>query len=137
MALAERMWINRRMSARTPADVDRLFGEYVNAGQLDALLDLYEPTASLVGLDGSVATGHAALRAALGAILASRPRLTMHVTRVVEDGSGIAILYNDWRGSFTGADGAVVERAGKALEIVRRQPDGTWRFVIDDPMARG
>jgi len=25
----------------------------------------------------------------------------------------------------------------KAMEIVRRQPDGTWRFVIDDPYARG
>lgn len=25
----------------------------------------------------------------------------------------------------------------KATEIVRRQADGTWRFAIDDPYARG
>ncbi len=27
--------------------------------------------------------------------------------------------------------------AGKAIEVVRRQADGTWRFAIDDPYARG
>jgi hypothetical protein len=27
--------------------------------------------------------------------------------------------------------------AGKAMEICHRQPDGTWRFAIDDPYARG
>jgi hypothetical protein len=27
--------------------------------------------------------------------------------------------------------------SGKAREIVRRQPDGSWRFVIDDPYGGG
>ena len=27
--------------------------------------------------------------------------------------------------------------ASALMEIVRRQHDGTWRFVIDDPYARG
>jgi ketosteroid isomerase-like protein len=26
---------------------------------------------------------------------------------------------------------------GKAMEIVRQQPDGSWRFIIDDPYAGG
>jgi len=47
------------------------------------------------------------------------------------------VLYNDWTGTMKGPDGAPVKMAGKAIEIVRRQPDGTWRFVVDDPFARG
>jgi hypothetical protein len=31
------------MTPRTPEDVDRLFGEHMNAGDLDALVGLYEP----------------------------------------------------------------------------------------------
>ena len=49
----------------------------------------------------------------------------------------IAVLYNDWNLSANGRDGKRIERAGKAIEIVRRQADGTWLFVFDDPYARG
>ncbi len=39
--------------------------------------------------------------------------------------------------SAVGADGATANLAGKSIEIVRRQPDGAWLFVLDDPFARG
>jgi hypothetical protein len=29
-----------------------------------------------------------------------------------------------------------MQLSGKAIEVCRRQPDGTWLFVIDDPYAR-
>ena len=44
------------MPARTPEECDHLFGEYVNRGDLDALLKLYDPTGSLVQRDGGVAS---------------------------------------------------------------------------------
>jgi ketosteroid isomerase-like protein len=46
------------------------------------------------------------------------------------------MLYNDWQGRATGPDGAPVELTGKAIEVVRRQADGTWRFAIDDAYGR-
>ena len=55
----------------------------------------------------------------------------------VEAGDDIAVLYNDWTLSATGPDGAAFTDQGKATEIVRRQRNGTWRFVVDDPRARG
>jgi len=123
------------VDARTPADVDRLFGEHVNAGDVDAVVALYEPTATLLGLDGAPATGHAAIRTAIGGLVALRPRMTMNVTKVVEAGD-VAALYNDWHMAGTGPDGKPLEVHGHALEIVRRQPDGRWLFVLDDPDAR-
>ena len=57
--------------------------------------------------------------------------------RLVEAGEDLALLYNDWSMSARGRDGNPIETAGKAIEVVRRQPDGTWRFAIDDPYARG
>jgi ketosteroid isomerase-like protein len=69
-------------------------------------------------------------------MLAGKPRITCNVRRVVRMGEDLALLYNDWILSSAGADGQTVERSGKALELVRRQPDGTWRFVMDDPYGR-
>jgi uncharacterized protein (TIGR02246 family) len=123
-------------TARTPEDADRLFGEYVNAGDLEGLVSLYEPTAVLVRQDGTAGVGTAAIREELGGLIAMRVRITMNVRRVVRDGSDLAALYNDWRASVPGADGTTTEVSGGASEIVRRQADGSWRFVIDDPYAR-
>ena len=125
------------MTARTPEDCDRLFAEHVNASDLEALLALYEPGCALVKSDGTVATGHAAIRDVMERLIAMRPVIRTEVTKVVRTGDALAIVYNDWSLTAKQADGTVVERAGRALEVVRRQADGTWRFAIDDPFGRG
>jgi uncharacterized protein (TIGR02246 family) len=125
------------MKARAPEDVDRLFGELVNAGDLDALIDLYEPGASLVQPDGSAAVGPAAIRAALGELLGSKPRIQIKTARIAKGGGGdLAVLYSEWRIATTGPDGARAELEGKSVEVVRRQADGSWKFAIDDPHPR-
>jgi uncharacterized protein (TIGR02246 family) len=120
------------MGARTPEDCDRLFAEYVNAGNLDGVVGLYEPGASLVQQDGSAAVGKPAIREALGGMLAANAKLRMNVTRTARAGDDLVVLYNDWSLSAGGN-----EMKGKAIEVVRRQPDGTWLFAVDDPFARG
>ena len=42
------------MTAKTPEDVDRLFEERINAGDLDGVLALYEPGATLVLPEGDI-----------------------------------------------------------------------------------
>ena len=123
--------------ATTPADVDRLFGEHVNAGDLDALVDLYEADATLGQLDGTAVRGRRAIREALNGLSAAQAKIEMNVVKVVEGGADVAVLMNDWRMKAVAPDGKPHEMAGKALEVVRRQRNGTWRFVIDLPYARG
>ncbi len=124
------------MPPRTPEEVDALFAQYVNAGDLDALVALYEPHATLVPAPGQEAVGHAAIRDALGGLIATGVHITMHVVRVARAGDDLAVLYNDWTARGTGPDGVAAEASGKAFEVVRRQPDGTWRFAIDDAYGR-
>ena len=125
------------MSARTPEECDRLFAEHVNAGDLEALLGLYEPGCSMVQRDGGVARGHAEIRAVLGRLLSRQARMSTEIVKVIGAGDDLALVYNDWHMSAKAADGRPIEAAGKAIEVVRRQPDGSWRFVLDDPFARG
>ena len=125
------------MPARKPEECDVLFGEYMNAGDLEALLALYEPTCALVQGDGGVLVGTEAIRASFTRLLAMKPRIEIAVVKVVPAGDGLALVYNDWRLTAKGPGGAPVTRAGRALEVMRRQPDGTWRVAADDPFARG
>ena len=125
------------MPARTPEECDRLFGEHVSTGDLDKVMALYEEGASFVQHDGHVTHGHHAVRQALSRLVAMRPKLRMDVVKVVVGAGDLAIVYNDWEMSAIGPDGKPRERAGKAIEVMRRQPDGSWKVVIDDPYARG
>jgi uncharacterized protein (TIGR02246 family) len=127
----------RRTPAQTPEECDELFAIYMNAGEPEPLIGLYEPGASLVRGDGRVATGTAAIRAVLNGSVAELTEITMNVTRTIRVGDDLAILYNDWSLRARGLKGAAVESSGRAIEVVRRQPDGRWLFALDDPFARG
>jgi hypothetical protein len=65
------------MVAQNPEDVDRLFGEYVNAGDLDGLVALYEPNASLVTADAGTLVGHAAIREYLRGMVGMQASIDM------------------------------------------------------------
>jgi uncharacterized protein (TIGR02246 family) len=121
---------------RSPQDCNRLFAERLNAGDLDGVIALYERSGTLVRADRTAAVGHEAIADDLAGIVALHPQITMNVKQVFSGGGDVAVLYNDWQVTATDADGKRIEFSGRAVEIVRRQPDGTWRFVIDDPYAR-
>ena len=58
------------MPATTPEQIHRLFEEAFNAGDLDALMELYETDAALIAQPGSIASGGEQARAALQGFLA-------------------------------------------------------------------
>ena len=65
------------MSAHSPEELDQLFGEALNAGDLDALVALYEPQAVFVSEPGQTLTGTAAIREVLSAFVSMKPKITM------------------------------------------------------------
>lgn len=122
------------MPAMKPEECDSLFEQGMNRGDIEAVVALYEPDGVLIAAPGQVAQGTDAIHATLQRFVAMKPQFKLVVKNFVTSGD-IAVVYNDWTGSVE-AEGARVEMAGKAIEVCRRQPDGTWRFVVDDPSAR-
>ena len=125
------------MAAREPEDLNRLFSERMAAGDVDGVVALYEPEGALVSQDGLVTKGRAAIREALARLAAMRPRMTMNLTRAVRTTGDLAVVYNDWKLSAVDVEGRPVTMQGRAIEVSRRQPDGAWLFVLDDPFGRG
>ena len=124
------------MPAQKPEECDALFEKYVNEGNLEALVDLYEPEATLIPAPGQVAVGTEAIRVALKPMLDGGLKVKLNVTQTFTSGD-IAACYNDWSGVAKGPNGDEMPFSGKAIEICRRQADSSWKFAIDDPYARG
>jgi uncharacterized protein (TIGR02246 family) len=125
------------MPAKTPEACDVVLAEYIGAGDVESLIALYEPNAVLVDPgSGKALEGHAAIRESFVGLIGAKARLECRVVKVLRSGD-VALVYNDWTGTMVGPDGNRISIGGKASEVVRRQADGTWRYVLDDPNARG
>jgi len=119
------------MPARKPEECDTLLAEALNRGDLETAVALYEPNASFVQEPGKVVTGHAAIRGVMQGFLAVKPKLTIQVNAT--QSGDLALLRSQWSLSGTGPDGKPMQMSGNGTEVVRRQADGTWLFVIDNP----
>jgi len=124
--------------AHRPEECDLLLMKAIESGDLDAAVDLYEPSASFVVSPGQVATGHAAIREVLRGFMAAYATGKIDEVATVESADGsIAITRTKGSSSAPGPDGKPVTTPFHSVEVVRKQPDGTWRFVIDDPGGEG
>jgi len=117
-----------------PEDLHRLFAELANAGDLQGLAALYEDGAAFVGPDGTDAAGSDAIRDRLEGLLAMAPRITPTSSRAVMAGD-IALLSNRFHMTLGPSDGERAGLEGTSTEVARRQPDGSWLYVIDDPAS--
>ena len=121
------------MPARRPEECDTLLVEAINRGDAEAAVALYEANASFVQDSGEVVTGLAAIREIMQSFVALKPKFAIEVKAVQSGDGNLALLRAQWSATGTGPDGKPVSITGKSTEVVRRQPDGTWRFVIDNP----
>lgn len=121
------------MPATSPAQLHLMFQAAANAADLDALLALYETNPTVAEPDGGVAAGLPAATAHLEALLERRPHFDHVVTTKQFQADDIALLCSDWTASGTAPDGTPMQMAGRGTEVARRQLDGTWRMVIDNP----
>jgi uncharacterized protein (TIGR02246 family) len=119
-------------TAQSPADAVRLVSERISASDVEGALALYEPGAAFTPQPGEVVTGTDAIRTALEGFTALQPRLEGKVERVVESGE-VALVLNRWTLEGTAPGGEAVEMAGLSADVVRRQADGRWLVLIDDP----
>src|SRR5262249_28485485 len=130
--MAELLYIRR---ANKPEDWPRLFEQHFNAGDLDAVMALYEPGARFVTQTGDTVIGRGAIPNVLRAMVNATTRLRSRVVRAVTVGD-IAQLYTDFEGTAVDSSKKTVSVSNKAIEILRRQPDGDLKLIIGDPNAR-
>jgi uncharacterized protein (TIGR02246 family) len=124
------------MPTQRPEEAVQAFFDAFNRGDLEAVVALYEPKAILVAQPGQIAEGHAAIGEALNGFLAMKPTLTPEKKTLVTAGD-IALSVVRWTLNGTGSDGAPVRMEGATSDVLRRQADGSWLFVIDNPWGAG
>jgi uncharacterized protein (TIGR02246 family) len=120
------------MSTATPEQVLATIVDGINSGDLAMLTPLYERDAAFATEPGGLAHGAAGIRDALAGFISMQGVLDLRVTRVLEV-DDLALVTGVWSFDGTGPDGEPVRLEASNADVLRRQADGTWRFVIDNP----
>ena len=123
------------MLPTNPEDWPSVFEQHLNAGDLDKVMSLYEPDARFVAPSGETLIGSDRIGQVIAGLIRSQTKMKSRVLRVnaIDD---LALLYTDFDGTTVDDSGKTIELRSRAIEILRRQSDGTWKLIIGDPNAR-
>ena len=109
-------------SALVPEDLTRLFVDCANDGDAAGIAALYEEAAVMAYPPGRTTVGREAIQALWEKVLASAPRFEQEPPLPTLVSGDIALTSTPPR------DGA-----GARAQVARRQPDGTWLRLLDQP----
>ena len=116
----------------TPEQVLEAIVTGINSGDLEGLMPLYESEAAFASEPGALAHGASGIGEALTGFISMNGELDLEVTRVLEV-DDLALVIGVWSFEGTGPDGDPVRLEARNADVLRRQADGSWRFVIDNP----
>jgi uncharacterized protein (TIGR02246 family) len=118
----------------TPAKVLETIVAGINLGDVEGLMPLYEEDAAFMVEPGVLAHGPAGVREALRAFVALNGKLDIDTSGLrVHEVDGLALVVGDWTFEGTGTNGEAVRMKARSGDVMRRQEDGTWRFLLDNP----
>ncbi|WP_054151360.1 nuclear transport factor 2 family protein [Rhizobium sp. AAP116] len=99
------------------------------AGNIDGVMATYEPSAVVIAQPGQPVAGDAALRAMFAEFVASGVNFAYGAHEVVVAGdTGLHLMSC----TAPGPDGPMTSLS---VAVLHRQPDGSWKIVIDHPFG--
>lgn len=107
-------------------------GSSYNARDIDAVMKTYEESAVVLFEPGSPVTGMIAIKMAFEASLAVHPHFEFgkHEVSIAGD---IALHLTPWTMTGITPDGHNISQHGLSIAVLRKQADGEWLMVIDNP----
>lgn len=111
-----------------------VFRDRYNSGDIEACMELYEPDAVFMPAPGTPVRGEG-IRKAMEEFLGIGLPIDGPEPRHIHTGGDTALLIYDWYIDGTGPDGKHIHIEGTATDIVRRGPDGRYRYIIDNPFG--
>jgi ketosteroid isomerase-like protein len=119
----------------SPEHAVELLDRAFNDGDLEAVLSFYEESAVVIAAEPlRELRGSAELRSFFAEAIRSNQVAKQMKTRVIEV-DGIALFFSRWSLSAKNNGSDMNTQIFIATSVFRRQSDGTWKILIDNPFG--
>ena len=103
-----------------------------HAGELSEVMNSYESEASIAFEPGQVISDRLAIEQMFQGAFSLNPRFNYSGHEVMISGN-LAIHIAPWTMRATSLDGQTITQSGLSVSVLRKQQDGRWLLVIDNP----
>ena len=110
----------------------RYFQNCVRNGDVDGALSCFDAEAVYIPTLGNVVKGTAEIRKGLERLCGMKPNLQAKRSMGFEAGD-LASWVDEWTLQATLPDGTALNMKGVSSDILKRQSDGTWVYLVDNP----
>jgi ketosteroid isomerase-like protein len=116
----------------SPEELLTLQVQEFNKGNTDFLMTFYENEACFALRPGEIDNDPGSIRRSFQSFIDMGAKLQVKEKRVLYS-SDLALMITDW--TLVGADhtGKSINLAGSGAIVFRKQPDGNWLIVIENP----
>lgn len=106
--------------------------EAFHAGDIEGVMKSYESTATIVFEPENPVSDTAMIREMFQGFFAVNPHFDYsgHEVFIAND---LAVHIAPWKMTGKSPDGQAVEQSGLSVAVLRKQADGNWLMVIDNP----
>jgi len=113
-------------------DSARYFQNCVRNGDVEGALDCFDDEAIYVTGIGTFVSGKENIRKALEQVCGLKPDLqAQRSTGFTVD--NITAWVDEWTMKATLPDGTKLEMRGTSSDILKKQPNGNWAYLVDNP----
>ncbi len=119
------------MRAKSPEEICSLFRKYMAEGDIDSLLGVYDDDVVFMNQTGELKKGKEGIREELMPFAEQKADFSYQILQVIR-ADNIALMHTRW--NVPSVQGP---KELYAIEVARRQPDDSWRWLIDDPFTVG
>jgi len=102
------------------------------SNQIETVMSAYEHGAAVVFEPGRLVTDEEQVRQMFSAMASAKPVFTYSGHEIVVSGD-TALHIAPWHMTAHTPDGQEIMQSGLSVAVLRRQADGSWKMVIDNP----
>ena len=118
----------------SPNKMNKSFADAYNTGDVNKINALFEKDAKIVRYSGDIISGFEKMNEEHLGLLKFGGKMTS-VNKYCIEIEDIAMLRADWKIETKNENGENITIEGSSSEIIRKQKDGTWLYIIDNPFG--
>jgi ketosteroid isomerase-like protein len=111
---------------KTAQDAHKTLAAAFNTGDVNTVLSMYDFNGIIVPEPGKPVSGKDKFVEAIKAILSIKGKMEINTVYCLQTGD-LAVGRSEWNIR----DGNEMKISAKGIEVMKQQPDGTWKIVID------
>ena len=113
-----------------PNVAHQLFTQAINKKDIEQLCSIYSDDAVIILRSGQAIRGKEAIRKVFSRMINATEKLTLETVYQIQSENTV-LFRSKYHSIYNNQEGEKVDHVNSGIEILQKQKDGTWLFIID------